>query len=162
STDSFGITTADSFNQAKYVGWNFDRDGGTWFMIDGKTRPFLQSEYSTTITNTHQLQLMAMDLNGHYTLANNIGFGTAFNPSDMWSSRGFVPIGQIGTAFAGSFEGNLHQIDGLRIASTDPSLNSIGLFGANLGTIEHVQLTNVSITANPNVGLPGQFVGTLA
>ncbi|WP_284041272.1 GLUG motif-containing protein, partial [Vreelandella olivaria] len=37
-----------------------------WVMLAGSTRPFLYSEYSTTITNAHQLQLMALDLNADY------------------------------------------------------------------------------------------------
>ena len=171
SDDSFGLSTQQSFQQASYIGWTFSTDGGTWFMIDGKTRPFLQSEYSTTITNTHQLQLMAMDLDAHYTLANNISFGSAFsNPSDMWSSQGFVPVGiggQVDRGFAGVFNGKHHTIDGLTMAPTDPGVTNIGLFGMNFGTIKNVQLTNVSITANPFAANPlatgfTQFVGALA
>ena len=64
-----GLTSAQARTQSSYVGWDF---AGTWFMIDGETRPFLQSEYSTTITNAHQLQLMAMGLSANYTLANDI------------------------------------------------------------------------------------------
>ena len=35
---------------------------GTWVLIPGETRPMLPSEYSTTITNAHQLQLMELNL----------------------------------------------------------------------------------------------------
>jgi len=38
-------------------------------MVEGNTRPFLRSEYSTQITNAHQLQLMLLDLGANYTLA---------------------------------------------------------------------------------------------
>ena len=63
----------------------------------GATRPMLLSEWSTTITNPHQLQLMALDLNANYTLANNINLGPSLsNASDVWGPNGcagFVPIG---------------------------------------------------------------------
>jgi hypothetical protein len=42
--------------------------GNTWFMVDGLTRPFLRSEWSSIITNPHQLQLMAMDPGASYVM----------------------------------------------------------------------------------------------
>ena len=56
-------------------------------MVDGQTRPFLQMEHSTTIRNTHQLQLMAMDLGANYVLANNIDFTGQFGASGMWGAH---------------------------------------------------------------------------
>ena len=62
----------------------------------GATRPMLLSEYSTNITNAHQLQLMELNPAASYTLANNIDLGPALaNASDMWGpngAAGFVPI----------------------------------------------------------------------
>ena len=163
SFDSFGLTTAQAMTQSSYVGWNFG-DGGAWFMIDGQTRPFLRSEWSATISNAHQLQLMAMQPGASYTLANNILLGPDLqNPSSMWSRAGFVPIGDISFGgFTGSFDGLGRTIDELMIAPTIASVNNIGLFGANYGSISNLTLTNVSIFANPNAGLPGQFVGVVA
>ena len=76
------------------VGWDFTND---WYVIDGETRPFGRWEYSTTITNTHQLQLMAMDLTANYTAENDIDFDLALavdadgNYPGMWGPSGFVP-----------------------------------------------------------------------
>ena len=146
SADSFGLTTANAFKQASYVGWNFS-SGGTWFMVDGLTRPFLQSEWSTTITNAHQLQLMDMNLGATYTLANNIDLGAALaNRSGMWSAQGFAPIGETLTSFlgpvaqpfTGTFDGRGQVIDGLTITPTAVGSifnGSIGMFGDNAGTI---------------------------
>src|ERR1017187_6154521 len=104
-------------------------------MIDGQTRPFLSSEWSTTITNDHQLQLMTMQPGASYTLANNISLGADLkNASSMWGSAGFVPIGNL----AGSFDGQNHTIDGLKIAPTGPNVNSIGLFGAIYGSVSNL------------------------
>jgi hypothetical protein len=131
-------------------------------MLEGQTRPFLQSEWSSTITNAHQLQLMAMNLGATYTLANDINLGAALaDASEMWSKQGFSPIGQSGNAFSGKFYGGGQTIDGLKIASTDPNVSSIGLFGVNTGWIENVKLTDVSITANPNAKASSQYLGAL-
>ena len=66
------------FNSGAYNGWNIASAGSQipltspWVIINGQTRPMLAMEYSTTITNAHQLQLMAVDPDQNYTLANNI------------------------------------------------------------------------------------------
>ena len=75
------IVTASSFNR-----WTFGTAGGGngWVIVDadgtlnnaagavGAASPMLLSEYSTTITNAHQLQLIALSLGANYTLANDI------------------------------------------------------------------------------------------
>ncbi|MDX1809585.1 MAG: GLUG motif-containing protein [Sulfurospirillaceae bacterium] len=148
STGTTGVhsttTTPDAFTQAAYTGFDFTND---WFMIDGQTRPFLRSEYSTTITNDHQLQLMAMDLGASYTLANDITYS-----GDMWSSRGFNPIGNQSSQFTGGFDGLGHTISNLFIDRG--TTNFIGLFGfinSNL-TIQNIGLKNVDITGQNYTG----------
>ncbi|WP_105442763.1 GLUG motif-containing protein [Paenibacillus sp. AR247] len=105
------LTTAQALGQASYTGFDFDAD---WFMVDGSTRPFLRSEWSQTISNVHQLQLMAMDPTANYTLANNIDFGNLFKDdsrADMWGTSdeagaGFAPIGDSALgAFTGRLDG---------------------------------------------------------
>jgi hypothetical protein len=87
STQAFlnenNFTSATTDNGNTNAEWDFTLGSGTWFMIEGETRPFLQSEYSTTISNSHQLQLMAMDLNANYTLANNINMSAEFKITDV-------------------------------------------------------------------------------
>ncbi|WP_332701469.1 beta strand repeat-containing protein [Devosia sp.] len=155
------LTTAQALTQASYSGWDFTND---WYVVEGYTRPFLRSEYSTTITGTHQLQLMAMDLTASYSLVNNVDFGselTDSSRSDMWATSssagaGFVSVGQISTsAFTGVFDGLDHTIAGLTI--NRPSV-TIGLFGYALGAVIHdIGLVDASITGNRSVGaLVGQ------
>jgi len=137
-----------------------------WYMIEGQTRPFLASEYTTTVTNAHQLQLMAMDLGANYTLARNIDAratglnnGTADRSGGMWTRAGFSPIGSdIITPFTGTFDGQGHVISGLTI--NRPSQNHVGLFGrATNAAILHVGLDGGSVSGNAYVGgLVGQFV----
>ena len=177
SADSFGLTTAQFLNPNSFAGWQFGTQGGNcgnggscWVIVDsngtlngtdGATRPFLLSEYSTTISNSHQLQLVALDPTASYTLAGNISLGSDLkNASSMWggAATGFVPIASLG----GSFDGQGYTIDGLTIAPTDASVGSIGLFAVNSGSISNLNLTNVSIAANAGFTGPGQWMGSLA
>jgi len=184
SLDSFGITTAQFGNTSTFTaaGWTFGAAPGAsgWVVVDnngslnnaggaaGATRPMLLSEWSRTVTNAHQLELIDLDLNAHYRLANNIDLGaTLANRSDVFGpngAAGFVPIGQFGSGtFNGSFNGQGHTISGLAMAPVDLSTGEIavGLFGINDGTIRNLHLTDVSITASPNFPEP-QLVGGLA
>ena len=178
-----GLTTSQFMNTSNFSGWSFGKigsascasGGACWVIVNadgslnnangaaGATRPMLISEYSTTITNDHQLQLAVLAPSANYTLANNISLGPGLgNSSSMWSSAGFVPIGNILLGgFTGTFDGQGHTIDGLKITPTDLNVDNIGLFGALYGSVRNLTLTNVSITANPNIGA-GQFAGALA
>lgn len=162
--DSTGTTgvysstpTIDAFTQATYSNLDFTND---WYMIDGETRPFLRSEYSTTISNDHQLQLMAMNLSANYTLANDITYS-----GDMWSSKGFNPIGKQSSQFTGNFDGLGHTISNLFIDR--PTTDNVGLFGytgisSPLSTIQNIGLINVDITGHNFVGsLVGESNGNL-
>jgi filamentous hemagglutinin family protein len=150
-----------AFKQSAYG--NFDFAAGNtaagWFMIDGRTRPFGQWEYSTNIANSHQLQLMAMDLGASYKLASAIDFSSGLAVAGkypgMWSSSGFSPIGNVPTQFTGSFDGQGHAISNLAIDL--PSTNYVGLFGYASAT---AKLNNVSLQAASISGATG--VGTLA
>ncbi|MFD2181536.1 filamentous hemagglutinin N-terminal domain-containing protein, partial [Rhodoplanes azumiensis] len=158
------LTTAQALTQSSYTGFDFTN---TWFMIDGSTRPFLRSEYSTTITNAHQLQLIAMNattLAATYTLAGDIDLGTALaNPSEMWGSAGFSPIGTAAAQFKGSFYGNGHVIDGLSIDR--PTQDYVGLFGyigSTGSVVADLGFTNASVVGGSYVGiLAGLAYGTI-
>lgn len=137
-------SSIDAFTQATYSSFNFT---DKWYMIDGQTRPFLRSEYSTTISNDHQLQLAVMDLSASYTLAKNIAYS-----EEMWSSAGFVPIGSALHPFSGTFDGDNHTIDALTI--NRPTEDVLGLFGATTSAslIRNIGLTDVEINGNTYVG----------
>ncbi|MFZ5736112.1 MAG: MBG domain-containing protein, partial [Pseudomonadota bacterium] len=158
------LTTAQALTQSSYSGFDFTN---TWFMIDGSTRPFLRSEYSTTISNAHQLQLMAMNattLGASYTLAGDIALGTALaNPSEMWGSAGFVPIGSASAQFKGSLDGKGHVIDGLTInRSTQTGVGLFGYGGSSSSVIQNLGLTNANVVGDSSVGiLAGETYGTI-
>ncbi|MDQ1092209.1 filamentous hemagglutinin family protein [Xanthomonas sacchari] len=174
------VGTADRYNHASYgklgtwslVGGTSDvyvaSDGvgnPAWIMIEGQTRPFLASEYSTSIGNAHQLQLMAYNLAASYSVSADIDAsqtagGTA---SGMWSSAGFSPVGNDSYAFTGSLNGANHTISGLTIARGGASY--VGLFG-NTGAasrIGNLALNAASISGYAYVGgIAGLNAGTLS
>jgi hypothetical protein len=135
--------------QVSYTNWDF---AGTWWMVDGFTRPFLRSEWSNTITNAHQLQLMAMTPTASYTLANNIDLAPALVAGGMWDTiKGFVPIGNMNAQFTGTFDGLNQVISNLKIDRTD---SEVGLFG-NVGfggSIRNIGLVKSSVSGLDTVG----------
>ncbi|WP_295945363.1 MBG domain-containing protein [uncultured Xanthomonas sp.] len=136
-----------------------------WIMIEGQTRPFLASEYSTTIGNAHQLQLMAYNLAANYSLSADIDASqtAGSNASGMWSSAGFSPVGDSNNAFTGSLDGANRAISGLTIARGGASY--VGLFG-NTGAasqIGNLALTGATVTGTAYVGgIAGFNAGTLS
>ena len=146
SCTASSLTTAQALTQSSYSGWDFNND---WFMIEDSTRPFLRSEWSAAIGNSHQLQLMAMDLSTNYTLTQDIDFDTTFTDnsrSDMWATStgngfGFEPIGNDSTPFTGTLDGQGYDIKGLYINRS--SLMSVGMFGTIAGgEVRDVHLKN--------------------
>jgi filamentous hemagglutinin family protein len=161
--------TQTAYQRSAYGGLTFASSHG-WFMVDGMTRPFLSFEYSTTITNAHQLQLVAMNPSASYTLANNIDLssdltgvvnkGQTYYPG-LWSAAGFAPIGDQNTFFQGTFDGAGHTIANLFI--NRPTASFVGLFGAAYGTVENIGLLGGSVTGAYDVGaLVGYNLGTIS
>ncbi|OEC32557.1 hypothetical protein A7D25_23510, partial [Pseudomonas sp. 21C1] len=131
-----------------------DSNGVQWIMIEGQTRPFLASEYSTSISNAHQLQLMAYNLGANYTLAGDIDASATAgsNLSDMWSTSGFVPVGDNANKFGGQINGNGHVITGLTIDRS--ATDYVGLFGYidSASRISDIGLVGGSVSGRNNVG----------
>ncbi|MFG1406937.1 MBG domain-containing protein [Xanthobacter sp. VTT E-85237] len=148
-------TTPNAFAQATYAGFDF---ANTWYMIEGSTRPFLRSEYSTTIANAHHLQLMSMNLGASYTLGANIDLSVLQQPAQMWSSAGFSPVGSMATPFTGSLNGAGHTLANLYI--NRPSADYTGLFGATgNATIANIGLLGGSVVGRGQVGGIAGYAG---
>ncbi|MCX5847207.1 MAG: filamentous hemagglutinin N-terminal domain-containing protein [Deltaproteobacteria bacterium] len=167
TTGVTGLTTAQMMTQATFTGgqvpWDFTN---TWWMSGANTRPFLRSEYSTTINNAHQLQLMGMSattLGASYTLAANIDMSELTQASGLWNTAtGFVPVGNYPAYFTGAFDGNGHTITGLTI--NRPTTDYVGLFGftGSSSTIRNVGLVDVNIAGLRWVGgLAGENDGAI-
>jgi filamentous hemagglutinin family protein len=141
-----GTTGRNPYAQATYSGL----EDGHWLFVAG-VRPMLAMEYSTTITNAHQLQLMATNVNASYTLANDIDLSATESGGDVWSDAGFVPI-----YLAGSLDGQNFTI--FHLYENNPSSNAgTGLFAQiDAGaTVQNLALAEANVTG-------GNFVGTLA
>lgn len=165
-----GLTTTQMQTASNFSGFNFTTTpgalGNNWVMVDvdgtlnngggatGATYPMLASEYATTITNPHQLQLMTMALSANYSLGADIDAAATAAGHDIWNSAaGFVPVGSSGsTSFTGTFNGFGHTISNLTIDA--PATSNVGLFGAvgNGGVITNVGLVGASVTGYGNVG----------
>lgn len=175
---AFGLSTADMHNAGKYIHFNFSTAGSAlsgnhWVMVNldgtlngsnGGTYPMLASEYSTSINNAHQLQLMALAPNANYTLVNNIDASNTGMPgSDVWNSAGFIPVGQsASTSFNSVFNGQNFSIANLTINSH--SSNDVGLFGyiSASSLIENLTLNSPNITGINDVGaLAGYSAGNI-
>ncbi len=160
-----GRNTDDMMNNFTFTnaGWDFTN---VWWMVNASTRPFLRMEWSTEIHNSHQLQLMQMDLNADYTLASDINLGDIVEPAQMWgtspaSGGGFFYVGNSTDRFTGSFNGCGYSLTGLFINRT--ATDYIGLFGATSASciLSNVSLLGCSVSGFNYVGgLVGHTLGS--
>ncbi|MDO8810658.1 MAG: beta-propeller fold lactonase family protein, partial [Gallionella sp.] len=173
SVGGTGLTTTQMQTASNFTGFNFTTTpgatGNNWVMVDadgtlnnaagaaGATYPMLASEYSTTINNAHQLQLMEMAPAANYTLGSNIDAAKTANSTDVWGSAGFVPIGNATTQFTGIFDGLNHTVSNLTI--NRPTAGYVGLFGfaGTVAVIKNVGMVGGSVSGNSSVGA---LVGT--
>lgn len=144
-----------AFKQGAYASLDFD---SSWVAFDG-TRPFLQGEWQTTLSNAHQLQLMSLKLDASYVLDRHIDAGetgrndgTAANSGGMWAQTGFMRVGTDGPRFVGSLDGQYHVISGFTIKR--PTIDAwVGLFGkTGAAVVKNLGMANVSITGTQDVG----------
>ena len=169
-----GATGLSPYDPASYSAFTFGATPGnndSWVILPGETRPMLVAEYSTNISNAHQLELMSLDLTGAYTLAGNIDMSEVTNPAGVWNpANGFVPVGgNSEAAFTGTFNGAGYTISNLTIIQTTPlaqvsgltTFGMLGLFGYASGAlIENVTLAKAQITGGDGMRA-GAVVGRL-
>ncbi|PIG30274.1 filamentous hemagglutinin family protein [Janthinobacterium sp. 35] len=164
SFDNFSFTTTTSQSGNNWVMVNTDGTLNNAGGALGATGPMLSSEYSTTIKSPHQLQLMAMNLAGNYTLARDLNLAATGTTGDVWNGATFVPVGTSTAApFTGTFDGAAHVISGLVL--NRPGIDSTGLFGATSSTavIRDVGLDGGSVNgATDTATLVGNNAGTIS
>ena len=195
----FGTTSGDArvttlsgtqpFTATSFAGFTFTTTPNTtpgftpnrWVLVDtdgslnnsggaaGGAMPMLASEAQSTIQNAHQLQLMAMNVAGSYTLGRSIdatATGSSTGPTtgtDVWTATGFVPITGA-SGFTGTFNGlssigDVNTITNLTINTTSARA---GLFAsiATTGTVENVGLIGGSVTGSATAGSAGDLAGS--
>ena len=179
-TSVIGLSSAQMQVASNFANFAFTTDtgvaGNNWVMVNtdgtlngagnktGATWPMLSAEYSTNIYSSHQLQLMAMNLAGNYTLKQDINAASTGTTGDVWNGATFVPVGaSTSTPFTGTFDGTGHVISGLVI--NRPGTNYAGLFGATSGAaiVRNVGLEGGSITGSDATGaLVGSNMGLVS
>lgn len=149
-----GKNTTDLMQQATYASWDF---GSKWIIWEGETRPFLQMEHDTMIANSHQLQLMLMDLTADYSLLTDVDMDV-LDAAQMWGTdatqgNGFLPVGNSTQKFTGSLNGHGFEISDLYIDRG--AVTEAGLFGwvNSASSIDEVILNDVNITGFLNTGV---------
>jgi hypothetical protein len=169
TTGATGLTTVQMQTASNFAGFTFTATpaatGNNWVMVDadgtlnnaggatGSTRPMLASEYSTTINNVHQLQLIAMAPAASYTLGNNIDAAATGTTSNVWGTAGFVPIGNYTESapadftktFNGTFDGKGYTISGLTTNQARLYVGFIGVAGSS-AIVRNVGMVGGSMT----------------
>ncbi|WP_049721334.1 MBG domain-containing protein [Gilvimarinus polysaccharolyticus] len=140
-----------AYSAGSYTGFDF---GNAWFIAEGHSRPMLRAFLSGggEIHNLYDLQGMAADLAGSYTLMTDIDASATASTdnADVWGGLGFAPVGN-SVEFSGDFDGNNHVISNLTI--NRPEAGYVGLFGRTNGAIiSDVGLTQVNIVGTNTVG----------
>ncbi len=159
-------TTAEMMTQTTFRGAGWDLTSA-WWMVDGYTRPFLRMEWGTEVRNSHQLQLMGMDVTADYTLVRNIDLSDIVEPSQMWGTgptagAGFAPIAEM-DSFTGSLDGMGFDITGLFIQRA--SIDEVGLFSYldTDASVVNVTLIGTNVTGRTDVGsLVAYSAGTVS
>jgi hypothetical protein len=109
----------------------------------------------TPITNCTGLQDMNNDLSASYYLAKDIDCS---NTSNWNSGSGFDPIGDSGTQYSGTFDGQGYTIGGLYISRSME--NYVGLFGyTNGATITNLSVVGADITCSGSYYQCGVLAG---
>ncbi len=167
SNGSAPLTSTQMRTASNFAGFNFTSTpgaaGNNWVMVDsdgtlnnagndlGAARPMLASEYSQTVSNGHQLQLMAMNRAASYSIGSNIDASSTGNGKDVWAGAGFVPVGSASSAFTGTLDGQGYAVSGLTINL--PTTDYVGLIGSASGAvIKNLGLIGASVTGRNQVG----------
>jgi len=138
----FGNWTGDVESDEKVIAVTMDQDISV-------TANFIAIDYE--IYDWEHLYNSRHDLQGDYTLMNDIdelseGYDEYVDTDDGWA-----PIGDPDDPFAGTFHGQGYEITGLYINRSDE--DHVGLYGVSEGKIENVDLVDANITGNGYVGV---------
>ncbi len=160
-----GLTRAEFLDPDSFSGFNFST---IWDSVHSPeaSSPYLQGNIqnpapnyvlSTSgngssgnpyqISTYNQLQNIGDSLSSHFILINDID---ASESATANSGEGFDPIGSSANPFTGGFNGDGYTISDLTI--NRPTEDDIGLFGDLHGSVSNLNLLNVNITGDDNVG----------
>ncbi|MCT9809184.1 YDG domain-containing protein [Acidovorax sp. Be4] len=153
---NYGGTAGDP-NAVPVPGSNLHVSGQVDFAKAGTDLLSVNGHGYTVINSLDALQAMNSGLGGKYALGGSVDASVTAG----WNAgKGFVPIGNGGTAFTGTFDGLGHTINGLTINRSNESY--VGLFGyAENATLRNVGLEGGSVTGGSQglVTYAGGLVG---
>ena len=148
-----------------FAAWDFSTNGipddaiddGDWIMA-GFPQLQMQLKLMQTGVNTYEidtiedLQMMAVDLDGDYSLIDNVDATEThfWNPGVSFNA-GFASLGNDERAFTGSFDGQGYAVDSLYI--NQGGVDNVGLLGVTRNAIiSNLGLTNALVVGGENVG----------
>lgn len=153
---------SSAYAKAGYANLDFNND---WFIADTAGRPMLRAFLNTLdvsgkvgVGSLYQLEGINANLSGSYYLTRDIDAsataasvtaGNNGNRADVWSGKGFAPIGNTPAFFSGMLDGRNHTVDGLNIKRSD--LTGLIGYGRNV-TVQDIGLTNLNISGRQTVG----------
>jgi|GEM_PF-1209994 len=158
---------AEPIQSHKFDHWQvndetFDEESIIIEMDDNKTAyaHFEEEDIAYEISDWEDLHNMRYDLEGDYTLMNDLDEGTDGYDELVETEKGWEPIGEYDeeedVEFTGTFDGNGHEIRDLYI--NRPDEDHVGLFGATDGGAEITDLNVVDAEVNGNLTV-GIMVG---
>ena len=138
-----------AFGSAAYA--NFP--AGAWVYDNNATRPVGAWEVpvaflgTATVESAHQVQLIDFNLDGDYKIAQNIDMSGTGGTTDIWGPGG-RPLGSNNgaVAFTGKLDGGGNVLANLTM-TPGGLFGYAGLFQVNMGTIQNIGLSNVTINA---------------
>lgn len=157
-----------------------DTEGGTSTMagdpVGKEQEPFVggsgTAEAPYQISNAAQLYAMRYDLDAYYELTANIDLAEQLG--DFYIYTGWAPIGvltysgdvnmetgemDMNKVFSGGLDGGGHTISNVNVATDGDLLAAGGLFACSTGTVENLNMENVTVTGDETTMAVGGVVG---
>jgi hypothetical protein len=141
--------TGDYEVEFRVYGWAYDDLMYATVIFDQANTP-VDSSNSYTISSLSDLEDMANDLYGTYTLTQDVD-ASGTQASDYNSDKGWLPIGSMDFPFMGTLDGNGYKITGLECHRDTEDF--CGLFGATAenSVIKNLTFESPSIKGNSYV-----------
>lgn len=124
---------------------------GILVAVEGGTVSEKETQIGQEIHDWYDLDNVRVDLSGDYVLMKNLDKNSAGYDELINTEHGWNPIGDDGTSFTGTFDGNGHEIRNLYIERSETDY--IGLFGYTKGAkINNLSLVDADVSGKEFVG----------
>ncbi len=163
-----GRTTVDMQTEATYHNWGYDFLN-VWVMPAANSYPILQWQFTGSLptlfsggsgTSIDPYQIKNVTDFNNITVSPSFSNGKYFILSNSIDLSGQI-VAWVGSnsTFTGNFNGNNNTLSNINLISDETSaLNKIGLFGTLSGTVQNLNIQNITITA-PSSSMVGAITG---